>query len=58
MFRRPSLLGILWIVIGVVVAATNDYLDTLGTAGRILTAIAAVLLWPLIVVGFDISITR
>ena len=58
MFRRPSLLGILRIVIGVVVAATNDYLDTLGTAGRILTAIAAVLLWPLIVVGFDISITR
>ncbi len=58
MFRRPSLIGILWIVIGVVVAATNDYFDSLSTAGRILTAVAAVLFWPLIVVGFDISITR
>jgi hypothetical protein len=56
--NRISLLGILWIVIGVVVAATEDYYDSLSTAGRVLTAIAAVLLWPLLLFGFDIRISR
>jgi hypothetical protein len=55
---RPSLLGTVWLVIGVIVAVGNDYLDSLGTAGRILTALAAILLWPLIVIGFDIRISR
>jgi len=57
-YRRPSVLLLVWIVIGVVVAATNDYLDRLGTAGRILTAVAAILLWPLILFDFDIRISR
>jgi hypothetical protein len=56
--NRISLLAILWIVIGVVVAATEDYYDSLGTAGRVLTAIAAVLLWPLLLFGFDVRISR
>jgi hypothetical protein len=56
--NRISLLAILWIVIGVVVAATEDYYDSLGTAGRVLTAIAAILLWPLLLFGFDIRISR
>jgi hypothetical protein len=56
--RRPSLLAIIWIVIGVVVAAAQDYFDSLGTAGRVLTAIAAVILWPLLLFGFDVRISR
>lgn len=56
--NRISLLAILWIVIGVVVAATEDYYDSLSTAGRVLTAIAAVLLWPLLLFGFDVRISR
>jgi hypothetical protein len=55
---RPSLLTIAWLVVGVVVAAAQDYFDTLGTAGRVLTAIAAVILWPLLLFGFDIRISR
>ena len=57
-FRRPGLLGIVYLVVGVAVAAANDYFDQLGTAGRILTAIAVVLLWPLVLFGFDIRISR
>jgi uncharacterized BrkB/YihY/UPF0761 family membrane protein len=56
--RGPSILAIAWIVIGVVVAATQDYFDSLETAGRVLTAIAAILLWPILLVGFDIRISR
>jgi hypothetical protein len=55
---RSPLLSILWVVIGVVVAAANDYFDSLGTAGRVLTAIAAVVLWPVLLFGFDIRIAR
>jgi hypothetical protein len=56
--RRGLSIPILWIVVGVVVAAIYDYFDTLGTIGKVLTAIAAVVLWPLLLFGFDIAITR
>jgi uncharacterized BrkB/YihY/UPF0761 family membrane protein len=56
--RGPSLFAILWVVIGIVVAATQDYFDSLRTAGRVLTAVAAILLWPLLLFGFDIQISR
>jgi hypothetical protein len=47
-----------WIVVGVFVAAADDYLDSVGTAGRVLTAILAILLWPLLLLGFDIRVSR
>ena len=49
---------VIWIVVGLVVAAIYDYFESLSTVGKILTAIAAVLLWPLLLFGFDISIQR
>jgi hypothetical protein len=54
-FRVPSLL---YAVIGLVVAFVQDYLDSLGTISRILTALLAILLWPLILLGFDVRVTR
>jgi hypothetical protein len=56
--RRSSLLPIVWVIVGVVVAAVQDYFDSLGTTGRVLTALAAVLLWPILLFGFDIRISR
>jgi hypothetical protein len=60
--RRPSFLAFwivaVWIVTGVVIAAIYDYFNSLETVGRVLTAIAAVLLWPLLLFGFDIRISR
>jgi uncharacterized membrane protein YkvI len=58
MFRAPSWLGIVWIVVGVAVAAINDYFDNLNTVGRIISAILAVVLWPIILLGFDITVRR
>jgi ATP/ADP translocase len=56
--QGPSFLAVVWIVVGVVVAAIYDYFDSLGTVGRVFTVIAAVLLWPLLLFGFDIRISR
>ncbi len=54
-FRGPSAI---WLVAGLIVAFVQDYFDNLGTISRILTAILAVLLWPLLLLGFDVRITR
>jgi hypothetical protein len=53
---RISFLGVVYLVIGVVVAAANDYFDNLETLKRIISAILAVLLWPLVLFGLDIRI--
>ena len=54
-FQLPTLL---YGAIGLVVAFLQDYLDNLGTVSRILTAILAVLLWPLLLLGFDVRVFR
>ena len=58
MFRAPSWLGIVWLIVGVAVAAVNDYFDTLGTVGRVISAVLAVVLWPIVLLGFDIRVVR
>ena len=58
MFRAPSWLGIVWLIVGVAVAAINDYFDSLGTVGRVISAVLAVILWPLVLLGFDIRVAR
>lgn len=55
---RISLLGLIYIVVGVIVAASQNYLDKLNTAGRVLSAILGVIAWPLLLIGFDISVHR
>ncbi len=54
-FRVPSLL---YVVIGLIVAFVQDYFDNLGTISRILTGLLAILLWPLLILGFDVRVTR
>jgi hypothetical protein len=53
---RPSFLAIVYLVIGVAVAASYDYFDRLNTLRRFLSAILAVLLWPLLLLGIDLHI--
>jgi hypothetical protein len=59
MVNRPRLsllLPLIWIVIGLVVAATHHFFEHVGNIGAILSAILAVLLWPLILLGVKIAI--
>jgi hypothetical protein len=58
LFFRALFAPAVWIVIGVVVAAIYDYFDDLGTVGKVLSAIAAVAVWPILLFGFDIQISR
>jgi hypothetical protein len=49
-------LPVIWIVIGLVVAAIHHFFDHVGTFGGILSAVLAVILWPLILFGVKIAI--
>jgi hypothetical protein len=55
--RRPSLLGVIYLVIGVIVAYNEDYFENVDRIKRLLSAILAVVLWPLILIGLDVKIT-
>lgn len=52
-----GLLTIAYVVVGAFVAAANHYFAHVGTVARIASAIVAILLWPLILVGVDIRIS-
>jgi hypothetical protein len=56
--RRKSIsLGfVVWLVIGLIVASSHHYLDSLKTLGVVLSALLAILLWPLILLGTKITI--
>jgi hypothetical protein len=52
----PSLLGTVYLVAGVIVAATHDYFVDVNTGQEILSAILAVLLWPLLLLGIGLHV--
>jgi hypothetical protein len=55
---RPfPLLFVVYLIIGVVVAYAEDYLENLDRVRRLISAILAIVLWPLVLLGFDVQIT-
>ena len=56
--RRPSWLGFVYLIIGIVVAARYDYFERLDTVRLIVSAVLAVVLWPLVLLGIDLHIRR
>ena len=57
MLLPRKLLGLIYVAIGVFVAASKDYFENLETVKRVLSAILAILLWPLLLLGMDLHIT-
>jgi hypothetical protein len=57
MFRRQVSLGVVaWIVIGVIVAARDGFLDDLGSLENVLSAVLAVAVWPLVLLDVHFGI--
>lgn len=56
MLLPRKLLGLIYVAIGVFVAASKDYFENLDTAKRVISAVLAVLLWPLLLLGVDLRI--
>ena len=53
---RIGILGLLYLVIGVVVAANEHYLRQLETVRAVVSALLAIALWPLVLLGVDVHI--
>ena len=51
-----GILLLVYLVIGVLVAASNGYIDNLGRLKAILSLVLAVVLWPLVLLGVDLQI--
>ncbi len=49
-----SLFGLLYIIIGVIVALTNGY--AIHSIGELLSFLLAVLLWPLVLLGVNLHV--
>lgn len=54
--RRPSLLTILYIAIGVFVAADHKYLKNIDDVEAVISAALAIFLWPLVLLDVNLRI--
>ena len=51
-----STFAVLWLAVGVAVAAAYDYFDKVETGRLIASAVLAVVLWPLLFLGIDLHV--
>ena len=56
MRTRINLLGLIYLIAGIVVAATHHYFRHLNSLRLIASAALAVILWPLVLLGVDVHI--
>lgn len=56
MGRRVSLGSVIWIVIGLIVAANHGFLGHLDDVSGVLSAVLAVLAWPLVLLSVHVAI--
>ena len=54
--RQVSLGVVVWIVVGLLVAANHHFLEDLGSLSRVLSAVLAVAVWPLVLLDVHFGI--
>lgn len=55
--RVAGLFSLLYLVVGVVIAASQNYLSGINQVGDVAEAVVAVLVWPVLLFGVDINIS-
>ncbi len=56
MLRLKTLIAVAYLIAGLVVAANDKYLRELETVRQVISAILAIVLWPLVLLGVDLHI--
>ena len=57
-FGRSRVLPFIWIGVGIAIAWTHHYFRHLGTWQRLLSALFAIILWPLVLLGINLHIHK
>ena len=55
---RVSLLLLVYVGVGVAIAATHDYFENVNGWRGVLSAIFAIFLWPLVLLGVNLHIRK
>jgi hypothetical protein len=58
MRRGPSLFALIYVGVGIAIAATHDYFDNVNGWRGVLSAIFAIFLWPLVLLGVNLHIKK
>jgi hypothetical protein len=53
---RSGLVGLAYVIVGVAIAAAHHYFAHIGTLKLLVSAVLAVGLWPLVLLGIDLHI--
>jgi hypothetical protein len=56
--RGISLFGLIYVIVGVAVAANHHYFSNIQGWRGVLSAIFAVFLWPLILLGINLHVKK
>jgi hypothetical protein len=54
--RGYSIGSIIYIIIGIVVASNQGYLSDFGSLANIFSALLAIILWPLVLLGVNLHL--
>lgn len=53
---RLSLGSIVWLIVGILLASSHNYLRNLNTMKPIVSALLAIALWPLLLLGINLHV--
>ena len=56
--RGVSLFALVYVIVGVAIAASHNYFDHVHGWRGVLSALFAVFLWPLILLGIDLHVRK
>jgi hypothetical protein len=54
--RLKTLITVAYLIAGLIVAANDGYLKELSTIRQVVSAVLAIVLWPLVLFGVDLHI--
>jgi hypothetical protein len=54
--QRYSITGIIYLIIGVIVASNRGYLGDLNTLSNLFSGVLAIILWPLLFFGANLHV--
>lgn len=53
---RLSLTSIVWLIVGILLASSHNYLNHVNAIRPIVSALLAIFLWPLLLLGINLHV--